>query len=236
MVTKLSLNLPVYIGAGGLVLGLFFILFFLFRRIRWIVSKTVRKETTSPKLLASLRNLVMIFLWTAVFGLILFVGFFFQAYMAFTYEEPVAQVITQPGETANTSLLTLTQFLPDGSKTSRQFTIKGDQWMLEGDIIKLPNWLNFLGWHTRYRLTRLRGRYLQAEDEISKEKTIYPLVEKENHPLWRHLYNFGHKMPFVSTVYGNAVFQTSGENNSFLVYAGTSGFIVRKEERPKDKD
>jgi len=79
-------------------------------------------------------------------------------------------------------------------------------------------------------LTRLRGRYLEAKDEISKKATVYPLIENEDHPLWRYLYKFGHKSPLVSTVYGNSVFQTSGEDNRFLVYVGTSGFIVRQEE------
>jgi len=226
-------NWPIYAGAVGVLFGFLFVLIYFYRRFRWLIKKASQKKTTSPKLWASLRNLVLIVLWIAVFGMILFVGFFFRAYQAFTYEEPVARIVTQAGEPGAKNILTLTQFGPDKSETSRHFTISGDQWMLEGDILKLPNWLNFLGWHTRYRLTRLRGRYLEAKDEISKEATVYPLVENEDHPLWRHLYRFGHKSPFVSTVYGNSVFQTSGEDNRFLVYVGTSGFIVRREEPPR---
>jgi len=41
--------------------------------------------------------------------------------------------------------------------------------------LKWRNWLNFLGLHTRYRLTRLRSRYLEASDELTKPSSIHPL-------------------------------------------------------------
>jgi len=79
-------------------------------------------------------------------------------------------------------------------------------------------------------LTRLRSRYLRTSDEMTKPSTIHSLVENENNPLWKYLYRYGPRLPLVSTVYGNAVFQSSGEDVSFRVYVGTSGFIVRKTE------
>ena len=172
----------------------------------------------------------MIFLWTAVFGMVLFAGFFFRAYHAFTYEKPVAEIIIRPVDEPETSQITLIQFSEDDSEISRQFLITGDQWMLEGDIIKWDNWLNFLGLHTRYRLTRLRGRYIQTEAEKQKSRTIYPLVENENHPYWRYLYHYGYKFPLISTVYGSAAFQATGKENRFLVFVSTSGFVIRKKD------
>ena len=100
--------------------------------------------------------------------------------------------------------------------------------MLEGDILKWDDWLNFMGLHTRYRLTRIRGRYLRTTDEMKEQPTIYPLVENENHPLWRYLYDYGPELPMVSTVYGNAVFQTSGKEKRFKIFVGLSGFVVRE--------
>jgi len=105
--------------------------------------------------------------------------------------------------------------------------------MLEGDILKWDNWLNFLGLHTRYRLTRLRGRYIQVEDEKKKETTLFSLVGDENHPLWRYLYKQSYRLPFVSTVYGNASYQASGKDKHFSIYVSTSGFVVR--EKPPEK-
>lgn len=220
----------IYAGAVGILVGLFFLIFFIYRHISWLIQRIKKQKTTSHRLLASVRNLLLILVITAVSGMALFMGFFFRAYQAFTFEEPVAEIITQDSEEPNTCLVTLVQYLPDAAQSSNQFLIKGDQWMLEGDILKWDNWLNFLGLHTRYRLTRLRGRYIQAEEEKNKETSIYSLVKDENHPLWRHLYKHGHRLPLVSTVYGNAAYQFSKKDKHFFIYVSTSGFVVRKDQ------
>ncbi|MCD4691413.1 MAG: hypothetical protein K8R79_00745, partial [Calditrichales bacterium] len=149
-------------------------------------------------------------------------------YHAFTFERPVAELIIQPLEENKTSRITLVQFYDSDSRIKGQFVIKGDQWMLEGDILKWDSWLNFLGLHTRYRLTRLRGRYLKTEDEVQNQATIYSLVEKEDNTPWQYLYRYGQKFPFVSTVYGNAAFQNTDSARRFSIYVGASGFVVRE--------
>jgi hypothetical protein len=227
-IEQLNPHYLMYGGAIGILLGLLFIIYFLYRRIRWIIRTLSRRETDSPRLLSSLRNLVFIVIWTSVFGMVLFLGFFLRSYYAFTYEEPVAEVVIQSSDAPHVSRITLAQFHPGGSYSSRHFLIKGDQWVLEGDILKWESWLNFLGLHTRYRLTRLTGRYVVTQAEIQGPHTIYSLVDDENHPLWRYLYQYGHQLPFVSTVYGAAVFQAAGGDNRYAIYVGTSGFIVRQ--------
>lgn len=157
-----------------------------------------------------------------------FAGFFFQAYYAFNREEPVAKVTITPFPGEQKNLVTLEIFGPKNEPEIRQFEISGDQWMLEGDILKWNNWMNFLGVHTRYRLTRLRGRYIRTSDEKTRPTEIYSLVEKEDHPVWGYLYRHGASLPLVSTVYGNAVFQNSDEASTFFVFTTTSGFITRK--------
>ena len=221
----------IYVGIVGILVGFFFFMFFTYRRIHWLIHIIKRQEAKSPKLLASLRNLTLILMAVAISGMVLFMGFFFRAYQAFTFERPVAEIITQPSDEPDAHLVTLVQFLGDDSQSSQQFLLKGEQWMLEGDILKWNNWLNFMGLHTRYRLTRLRGRYLHTEDEIKKEKTVYPLVKDENHPFWRHLYKYGYRLPLVSTVYGNAAFQFAVKNKHFLIYVSTSGFVIREKAK-----
>ena len=217
-----------YGGAFGIFLGLLFFLFYIYRRIRWFFRLLSRRQTVSPGILTSLRNLLLIMFWTAFFGMALFLGFFLRSYHAFNEEKPVAEIVTHPSTLNKESRVTLTQFVHPDDLTSRDFFLRGDQWMLEGDIIKWDPWLNFLGLHTRYRLTRLRGRYMRTNDEVNARKTIYSLVSQDENPLWQYLYKYGHRLPFVSTVYGNAAFQTSGEQRRFFIYVGTSGFIVRE--------
>jgi hypothetical protein len=220
-------------GAAGFLIGLVLLLVFLWRRILFVARKLGRKPASVPKPLESLRNLLLIFLWTSVFGMLLFAGFFFRAYRAFTLEEPVAEIIIEHPAKGEASSITIIQDEQKGEPRVRRFDVAGDQWVLEGDILKWRSWLNFLGLHTRYRLTRLRSRYLEASDEMTKPSTVHPLVENEDSPLWKYLYKYGPRLPMVSTVYGNAVFQTSGEDAIYRVYVGTSGFIARKAESKK---
>ena len=227
-ITQFDPNYLVYAGAIGILLGIFFFMFFLYRRIRRITRILSGKKTVPTGLLASLRNFILIIIWTSSFGMLLFLGFFLRAYHAFTYEEPVGEIITHPLEGPKTSRIALVQFSPAQLPRIRHVFVKGDQWMIEGDILKWDSWLNFLGLHTRYRLTRLRGRYISTEAEVREPHTIYSLVDDEDHPLWRYLYQYGHRLPFVSTVYGNATFQSTRENKRYLIYVGTSGFMVRE--------
>lgn len=216
-----------------------FVLVFIYHRIRFVTKKlskklATRKAASVPGPFASLRNLLLIFLWTAIFGMVFFIGFFFQAYHAFTLEVPVAKVTIVPQPRTETSLIELVQYRKkEEVELKQEFEVQGEQWMLEGDILKWKNWVNFMGWHTRYRLTRLRSRYIRTEDERTKPSSIHQLTEKENHPFWGYLYKYGHKLPFVSTVYGNAVFQSTGEKATYLVYVGTSGFVARKQEEER---
>lgn len=215
----------------GILLGLVFLLVFFFRRLRFVARRISRKPAAVPGPVASIRNMLLIFLWTAVFVTVFSVGFFFQAYYVFNGEEPAAKVTITPFPRQQKNLVTLELFGPKDNREIHQFEVGGDQWMLEGDILKWDKWINFLGFHTRYRLTRLRGRYIRTSDEQTKPAEIYSLVEIEDHPVWGYLYRHGASLPFVSTVYGNAVFQNSREASTFLVYTTTSGFMTRKIEQ-----
>jgi len=227
------MDVVILAGAAGILIGFVFLLAFLWRRILFVARKLGKKPASVPKPLESLRNLLLIFLWTSVCGMLLFAGFFFRAYRAFTLEEPVAKIIIEHPDKGETTSITIIQDEEKGEPRIRRFDVAGDQWVLEGDILKWRNWMNFLGLHTRYRLTRLRSRYLEASDEITKPSSVHPLVENENHPFWKFLYKYGPRLPMVSTVYGNAVFQASGEDAIYRIYVGTSGFIARKAESKK---
>ena len=234
-IPQLDPDYLVYAGAIGIFLGLVCFVFFLYRRIRWIIGVLSKKNGASLKLLASVRNLLFITVWISIFGMVLFLGFFLRAYHVFTIEEPVAEINIRPLENASTSKISLLHFFCNHSRKTRYLFITGDQWMIEGDIIKWSNWLNFLGLQTRYRLTRLRGRYLNIEAELYQPHIIHSLVEQEDDPLWRYLYKYGPRLPFVSTVYGNAVFQDSKNYKQYSIYVGTSGFIVREKQENQNK-
>ena len=219
-----------YAGAIGLFIGLLFVLIFITMRVRWIIGLLSKREAPAPRVLSGLTKLILILFWTACFGLILFLGFFLRTYHAFTHEDPVAEIRVQAIGRGGLDPVSLVHLSSPHIRSTRHLFIRGDQWMIEGDILKWENWLNFLGLHTRYRLTRFRGRYLDADEERRKPPLIYSLVALEKHPLWRHLYQYGHQLPFISSVYGNAAFQDLGRDKTYLIFMGTSGFIVREKK------
>jgi hypothetical protein len=226
LIHAFNLDYIIYAGGIGLSLGCLFLLVFLYRRIQWLIRVIARKKTVSPGVLRSLRNLVLIALWTCGFGTLLFMGFFLRTYHAFTYEKPVAEVVVEPMGSEKAGRITLVVFSPP---SMRQFVVQGDQWMIEADIVKWDNWLYLLGLENRYRLTRLRGRYIRKADEISQKQTVYSLVKDEEHPLWTYLYDYGQWFPLVNTVYGNAVFQSLASTKQYQIYIGTTGLLTREK-------
>ncbi|MBP1740283.1 MAG: hypothetical protein H6Q48_2576, partial [Deltaproteobacteria bacterium] len=162
VISTINPDTLVYAGAVGVLLGILFFLVFVYRRVRWLIGVLGRKEAGSPGLFASLRNLVLILLWASIFGMLCFLGFFLGTYHAFTYEKPVAEIAVEPAAEPRMVRVTLMELDPP---SKRQFLIRGDQWMLEGDILKWENWLQLWGLENRYRLTRLRGRYQKVEEE-----------------------------------------------------------------------
>ena len=60
------------------------------------------------------------------------------------------------------------------------------------------------------------------------DKTLF--VKQGGHPFWQYLYQYGQKVPFISAVYGNVVYQDCRKNKKYFIYLGTSGFIAREED------
>jgi hypothetical protein len=67
-------------------------------------------------------------------------------------------------------------FIQHGPQVSdKTYLVTGDEWMLEGDIIKFPTWLNIVGLHSGYKLTRLEGRYNDPNLELRGKRTVITL-------------------------------------------------------------
>lgn len=163
-------------------------------------------------------------------SIVFFVVFFLQSYYRFTYEKPVAEIIVSPVlDQKQMSYIQLIEFNQDKKIDRGQFLIKGDQWMLEGDVLQWASWLHLLGFDHYYRLTRLRGRYLKTVDEKKNSLMIYSLVNDEVNSFWLFFYRLGKKVPFIKSVYGSGVFQNADQKKKFLIYIGAQGFAVRQQ-------
>jgi hypothetical protein len=225
-------SLLIYSALGLLILALILLMVFIFKRIHRIIRRLSRKRVDRVGFIASTLRLLFILLLIAVSLTMLFLGAFMQSYKAFTRRELAATVHCTPVRgTEDVMILNLAIIDSPQTVFVHRYRLRGQQWSIEGHILKWDDWLNFIGLHTMYKLTRVRGRYLRIEDEMNKPATVYSLVADEEDPRWRWLYEYGARLPFVEAVYGNTVFTFPSETKAFGIYVTTSGFMIAEEEQ-----
>ncbi len=151
-----------------------------------------------------------------------------RSYHTFTKQELVGIVRCEKVKSDSADFkLIYTPVIKDQEKRQKTFFIRGQQWAIGGHIIKWSNTLNLLGLHSMYKLTRIEGKYISAFDEKTNQASVYSLTEKESDPLWKILYKFGHRVPFIQSVYGNTVFTYPSFNGEFRLFVTTSGFTIK---------
>lgn len=204
--------------------------------LAWIflsVSVTGRKSKDSRKKLKSSCSpgcLFTLILSLIILCILLFVAVL-RSYQAFTKEELVAVVRCEKvaSDSADFKLI-FTPVIKEQEQREETFLIRGKQWAVGGHIIKWSNSLNLLGLHSMYKLTRIEGKYISAFDEMNNQPTVYSLTEKESDPLWKIMYKYGHRLPFIQSVYGNSVFTYPSFRGEFKIFVTTSGFTIKFSE------
>src|SRR5947209_18968336 len=108
---------------------------------------------------------------------LLWVTFLVQSYLGLTGEIKVAHIRATP--IANVAhQMRVEVMLYDGNAhvtSDNTYLIQGDEWMMQGDIIKFPAWLNVVGLHAGYKLTRREGGYDDIKVENTARHTAIPL-------------------------------------------------------------
>jgi uncharacterized protein with PQ loop repeat len=225
-------NLFIYISLVALILGVIAFLFLILN----LLGKTIRsirgKGTKGISLIQNAFRFTLIVLWILFSAAALFLTAFIESYQSFTKKELVAIVRCTPLDSKMGDMRMELKFVKNGKiEKAQKLIIKGDQWSIEGDILKWDDWLNLLGLHTMYKLTRVRGRYVDTLDEIQHAPTVYGLIENEEDPEWRWLYKYGHELPFVIAVYGNTVFTYPSGERTYEIYVTTSGLMLQVLEK-----
>lgn len=218
----LGINLFIYISLTSLLLGIIALLFFIFSLIRRIFQRK------GVGLIQSFSLFALILIWILLSAAGLFLASFIQPYRSFTNKELVAVVRCKPSDNVTNTMQMELRLVKNGETEKEEaFMLKGDQWAIEGDILKWNDRLSFLGLHTMYRLTRVRGRYIDVQNEIQNTPTVYSLVKDEGTSNWRWLYKYGYKLPFVTAAYGNTVFTYPSKEDTYEIYVTASGFMVQ---------
>jgi hypothetical protein len=159
---------------------------------------------------------------------LIYLAVLLQTYLALTSEIKVATVrATQLSNVPNYMVVDITLFDKHGNQMHRETDgICGNEWELQGDIVRLPDWATLLGLHTGYKLSRLEGRY----DDPNKESTWYHSVVELNggdDGFFKTLQNQGGWLkPIVQASYGNAIILPA-DGNSYNVYLSQTGLTTK---------
>jgi hypothetical protein len=146
-----------------------------------------------------------------------------QTYLGLTGEIKAAHVAATPISNALHSLsVDLTLYDDKGNTQTRQtYQIEGDMWVLQADIVELHHWVNVLGVHSGYKVTRLFGERLDGVSPTQHQILLNGgdgrfFADMRDRRWWTK--------PFVRSAYGNAVISAPGE---FDVYVSQDAIKAR---------
>ncbi|MFE9326618.1 hypothetical protein ACIHDR_34605 [Nocardia sp. NPDC052278] len=94
-----------------------------------------------------------------------------------------------------------------------KYQVEGDLWVLQANIVELKPWVNALGFHSGYKVTRLYGQRLDGVATTQNQIFVNGddqdfFNDMRNHKWWTD--------PFVRSAYGNAVIATPGTYDVFI--------------------
>jgi len=156
---------------------------------------------------------------------LLWLTFLVQSYLGLTGNIRVAQVrASSPGP--HQMSIELVLYDTNGHQISdHTYTVQGDEWMLQADFIKFPTWLNVIGLHAGYKITRLEGIFRDPNLERNSKHSVVELnggedgffTTMQNQKFWFS--------PFVDAYYGNAAFAPAGA--TYDVFASQDGLFAK---------
>ncbi|MDH4209884.1 MAG: hypothetical protein OEV79_00325 [candidate division WOR-3 bacterium] len=161
---------------------------------------------------------ILIFVITFAFASsLIYLSLFLQTFARYTHEEKIGWVYTE-----SISDSTRITFYDEKENRMHFFTTAGEQWMVEGYFLRWGTVLRWLGAGAYYRITRLSGRWDNAEPRTI---SIYQMHPEEG--LWEFLLKNAERIPGVDAAYGIAAFQYPS-SDTFYLYINDTGFILRK--------
>jgi len=150
-----------------------------------------------------------------------------QTYVGLSSDIKVARVHATP--VANSDHLMsvdLALFDQNGQQTSEQtYIVNGDEWMLQGDIIKFPAWLNILGLHSGYKVTRLEGRYDDPTLESNSKHTVVVLNGGDDN-FFKTVQEQAWVSPVIEAAYGSGTFLRA-DGKTYDVLVSQSGLFAK---------
>ncbi|PPJ19995.1 hypothetical protein [Nocardia nova] len=138
-----------------------------------------------------------------------------QTYLGLTGEVKAAHVVAKSVAGSDHTLDIELTLYGDGrhDETHRTYRIEGDLWVLQADIVELEPWVNALGFHSGYKVTRLYGQRLDGA-AVSQHQTMLGggdgdfFTDMRDHSWYTE--------PFIRSAYGNAVIAMPGSYDVYI--------------------
>ncbi|OPZ68184.1 MAG: hypothetical protein BWY83_02390 [bacterium ADurb.Bin478] len=145
------------------------------------LSMTKKKNGKS-----SMGCLTLLILVTA--GLFLFVVFrYLVLYAPFSTDEPIAKITAQQADDHLGDFKLAVVFIEKGEPThSGNYVIKGQRWLIKGEILQWHRWLSAFGLKKMYRTTHVLGQ-LVTKTNAGARANSYTLIKDDQNALWRTL-------------------------------------------------
>lgn len=152
-----------------------------------------------------------------------------QAYLGLTGEIQVAQIrATKIEGLPHQMSVEMTMYDKDGHPTSsKTYLVEGDEWMLQGNIIKFHPFFNILGIHSSYKLTRLEGRYDDVNMERNSKHTVIELNGGDDN-FFKTVQQQVWMSYWIDAAYGNAVFLMP-DGRTYNVMVSQTGLLARPD-------
>ncbi len=122
-----------------------------------------------------------------------------------------------------------------GSDAGSIYELQGDQWQLEGRLLKWTGPATLLGLDPRFRLERLQGRYADANQARVRRPSVHDLTPPQGLDLGRLAHSYSGWLPLVDALYGTATYLPMADGARFAVAVGAQGLIARPLNREAEK-
>ena len=161
---------------------------------------------------------------------LLWLSLLIQTYLGLTSDIKVARVhATAVANVPHLMSVDLTLYNQNGKQTSEQtYIINGDEWMLQGDIIKFPPWLNIFGLHSGYKLTRLEGRFDDPTLEANSHHVVVTLNGGDDN-FFKTVQEQAWTSPFIQAAYGSGTF-IQPDGKTYDVFVSQTGLYAAPEK------
>jgi hypothetical protein len=214
------------IAAVGLLVGVLPLLWVVRRFGRALSGQMQPPVGASRYLMALATSALLIGAGLAALGLTVALA----TYHSFTKKRHVAEV--QAIELAPQKMrVFFVGIEPDGTRgPTETYDVDGDEWTVGGDVLRFKPFLTVMGIETVYKVTRVEGRWLKADDANVHKATAFDR-EGGTGTGWLELYRNGARGPFgwmVAGAHGQAVSQLPDRRAVYDLFVTPNGFIVDK--------